>query len=150
MNKDRVIRDLRAKLEGAEEEIEYNITRKEELKKEVEEANDEIRSLEEKLKYANNCYDNYFQQARNLANEREELKKQLNEAHDELRECQEGNFFIQQYNNKLVKERDEADASLENIKKDKEESEKNINLLREENLKPKTQIGMLWRIILHA
>ena len=37
MNKDRVIRDLRAKLEGAEEEIEYNITRKEELKKEVEE-----------------------------------------------------------------------------------------------------------------
>ena len=42
MNKDEIIEDLHRKLEAADEEIDYNIERKEELKKEVRELKDSV------------------------------------------------------------------------------------------------------------
>ena len=132
MNKDRIISDLRGQLEEAEEEIEYNVRRKEELK-------DKIERLEEELQGARDMYSNYFDQCKSLANSREELQSQLQAVQEELVECQEGNYYIQQYNHKLVKARDDADEALETVKKDKSKLESSLVTYAKENEKLKLQ-----------
>ena len=72
MNKDRIIKDLQNQLEEAEEDIEYNVRRKEELKKDIE-------NLEEELKGARNMYGTYFEQCKNLANSKREVEARLSE-----------------------------------------------------------------------
>ena len=72
MNKDRIIADLRRKLDEAEEEIEYNVRRKEELKKDIDE-------LEDRLRGARNMYGNYMDQCKNLANSKRDLETRLGE-----------------------------------------------------------------------
>ena len=70
MNKDRIIQDLREKLEEAEEEIEYNVRRKEELK-------DKIESLEKQLRGARDMYSSYMDQCKNLADRNRELEERI-------------------------------------------------------------------------
>ena len=72
MNKDRIIADLRRKLDEAEEEIEYNVRRKEELKKDINE-------LEDQLRGACNVYGSYMDQCKNLANSKRDLETRLEE-----------------------------------------------------------------------
>ena len=59
MNKDRIIADLQAKLEEAEDEIEYNLKRKGELKNEIED-------LKEQLKDSKDMTANYFDQCASM------------------------------------------------------------------------------------
>ena len=94
MSKDRTIQDLRRKLVEAEEEIDYNVKRKEELKTELEDSDEKIRELEGKLKSSDDMYSHYFQQCCSLSQKIHKLEKELEETKDELKECQEGNFYI--------------------------------------------------------
>ena len=44
------------------------------------------------------------------------MRKKLEAVEEELKECEKGNFHIQQYNNQLIKARDEADAEVDKSK----------------------------------
>ena len=128
MEKDRIIDDLRKNLEDAEEEIEYNVNRKEELK-------DEVKELKESVEYWQDTSQNYMEQIKSILKKKEELQTKLSDTEDELKECQEGNFYIWQYNHQLTKARDDADAELENVNKIKSEAETEVKTLKEQNKK---------------
>ena len=126
MEKDRIIDDLRKNLEDAEEEIEYNVNRKEELK-------DEVKELKESMEYWQDTSQNYMEQIKSILKKKEALETKLSDTEDELKECQEGNFYIRQYNHQLTKARDDADAELENVNKIKSEPENKVKKPKEQN-----------------
>merc|ERR1711954_491705 len=114
-SKDRIIQDLREKLEDAEEEIKYNVERKEELKRDLREADKNTEKLEDQLKSANEIYDHYFSQCCSLSRAKNKIEQKLENVNKELIECKEGNYYIQQYNSQLVKARDEVDVKNEKL-----------------------------------
>ena len=116
MTKDRQISDLKRSLKEAEEEVDYNVQRKEELKKDLKDADKKIEHLQDELKNSDDMYSHYFQQCCSLSRKIHQLETELESTKDELKECQEGNFYIQQYNNQLVKARDEVDSENEKLK----------------------------------
>ena len=67
MNKDRQIAELRRNLKEAEDEIDYNVQRKEELITDLENADRKIEDLEEKFKNSDKMYNHYFQQCCSLS-----------------------------------------------------------------------------------
>ena len=132
MDKSRIIDDLRKQLDDAEDEIEYNIKRKEELK-------DEVMDLKKSVKYWHDTSQNYMDQIKSILKDKEKTDGELETVKDELKECQEGNFYIQQYNNQLVKARDNIDAELETEKEERKKIEDKYELLINENTKLKNQ-----------
>ena len=85
------------------------------------------------MKSANEMYDHYFSQCCSLSRAKNEIEKKLENTNKELIECKEGNYYIQQYNNQLVKARDEVDAENEKLKQSIENLNAEINKLRSQN-----------------
>ena len=89
MDRDRIIDDLRKNLEDAEDEIHYNVNKKEELK-------GKIKELKESVEYWQETSQSYMEQIKSILKRKEDLQTKLFDTEDELKECQEGNFYIGQ------------------------------------------------------
>ena len=115
MNKDRIIADLRRKLQEAEEEIDYNVSRKEELKRDIED-------LEEQLSGARDMYGSYMDQCKNLANSKREIEARLGEISLEKCKLAEANRINLEEISKLRNQNKTViENNIENVKSLKEE-----------------------------
>ena len=97
MNKDRLITDLWRELDEAEEEIEYNVRRKEDLKEEFE-------YLKLELKEAKKTSDHYSDQCSFLSRKKDELETNLGKLASELEDSRERNLYSEHNTQKLVAE----------------------------------------------
>ena len=61
------------KLEDAEKKINNNVERKEELKRDLREADKKTEELEDQFKSANEMYDHYFSQCCSLSRAKNEI-----------------------------------------------------------------------------
>ena len=78
MNQSRIIEDLRNRIDDAEEELEYNIQRKEELK-------EEVKKLKDSVKYWQDTSHNYMGQIKSILNDKEKIEVECENVKDELK-----------------------------------------------------------------
>ena len=91
MEKDRLIEHLKRRLAKAEDNVDYHIHRKDELKNEIENLEEKINDLETNM--------------RSLVNKNKAMEKELSSVKWDLKETEEGNMFIKEFNQQLQREK---------------------------------------------
>ena len=119
MDKERIISNLRRRLDKAEDDIEYHISRKNELKSEIKNLEEKIEDLKENI--------------RNLESRNSDMEKEMFTLRYDLKETEEGNLSIKDFNQQLMRDKNLVNAALENVRKEKLKVEENVLFVSSEN-----------------
>ena len=112
MEKERIISNLRRRLDKAEDDIECHISRKNELKS-------EIKNLEEKN-------EDPEENIRNLESRNSDMEKEMFTLRYDLKETEEGNLSIKDFNQQLMRDKNLVNAALDNVRKEKLKVEEKV------------------------